>query len=64
MLIAGVKSILVALYFMHLRWDRPLHGIIFLGGIMFVVLFVGLALVDTQAYQADLIPGHAPGVDP
>jgi len=58
--IATVKALLVALYFMHLRWDRPLNGVIFLTAIVFVAIFVGGALLDTLSYQADLIPDHAP----
>jgi cytochrome c oxidase subunit 4 len=63
MLIAGIKATLVALYFMHLRWDKLFHGIIFLGAIAFVVLFIGIALMDTQAYHPDIIPGYAPGIE-
>ena len=29
MFIAAVKATLVCLYFMHLRWDRPFHTIVF-----------------------------------
>jgi cytochrome c oxidase subunit IV len=60
--IATLKASLVSLYFMHLRYDRPVHLIIFLGTLLFVCLFVGLALVDTQSYQPDLIPGYAPAM--
>ena len=60
--IAGVKATLVALYFMHLRWDRPFNGIVLLASLLFVVLFVGGALTDTLEYQGDLIPDYAPGV--
>ena len=60
--IATVKATLVALYFMHLRYDRPINGIIFIGTLLFVLLFVGLALMDTQHYEPDMIPGYAPGM--
>jgi len=60
--IATVKATLVALYFMHLRYERPFHAIIFVMAVIFVLLFVGIALTDTQAYQPDLIPGYAPGM--
>jgi cytochrome c oxidase subunit IV len=60
--IATLKASLVALYFMHLRYDRPVNLIIFLGTLFFVCLFVGLALIDTQSYQGDLIPGYAPAM--
>ena len=62
MIIAGVKVTLVALYFMHLRWDRPFHGFIFLGAVLFVVLFIGIAMLDTAAYDPDVIPGYAPEI--
>ena len=63
LLIAGVKVTLVALYFMHLRYDWLFHGFIFLGAVLFVVLFIGLALVDTAAYRPEMIPGFAPGIE-
>ena len=62
MAIATLKASLVALYFMHLRYDRPVHLIIFLGTLLFVFLFVGMALIDTQSYQPDLIRGYAPAM--
>jgi len=60
--IATCKASLVALYFMHLRYDRPVNLIIFLGTLLFVCLFVSLALIDTQSYQPDMIQGYAPAM--
>jgi cytochrome c oxidase subunit 4 len=60
--IAVVKSVYVALYFMHLRYDNPFHALIFLTGLAFVVLFIGLALMDTKQYAATEIPGYAPEI--
>lgn len=60
--IATTKATLVALYFMHLRYDRPINGIIFLSTLLFAALFIGLALTDSQSYQPALIPGYAPGM--
>ncbi len=60
--IATLKASLVALIFMHLRWERSFLGIVFLTGLLFVLLFTGLALLDTQSYKPDLIPGYAPGM--
>jgi len=60
--IATIKAFLVALYFMHLRYDRPLNGIIFLFAIFFVMLFVGVVLIDSSAYQPQLIEGFAPEI--
>lgn len=60
--IATVKAVFVLLYFMHLRYDRPINAIIFAASLLFVMLFVGITLMDTLAYQPDLIPGHAPAL--
>jgi len=60
--IATIKASLVLLYFMHMRYDRPMNAIVFITALLFVVLFVSLALIDTQAYAPDLIPGYGPGL--
>lgn len=60
--IALLKASLVALYFMHLRYDRPFNAIVLIASLAFVVLFVGLALMDTGQYQPELIPGYAPSI--
>jgi cytochrome c oxidase subunit 4 len=62
MVIATVKASLVVLYFMHMRYDRPVNALVFVSALLFVTLFVSLALLDTAAYQPDLIPGYAPAV--
>ncbi len=49
MLIATVKAGLVGLYFMHLRYDHPLYGIMLVCALFFVALFIGLTLIDAQA---------------
>lgn len=40
MLIASIKASLVALFFMHLRWDKPMSAIIFCGTLFFLGLFL------------------------
>lgn len=60
--VAAVKATLVALYFMHLRWDRPFNGVILLISLVLVVLFLGFALRDGIAYLPDTIPGYAPEI--
>jgi cytochrome c oxidase subunit 4 len=57
--IAVIKGSLVALYFMHLRWDRPFNGIVFIGSLAFVTLLISLVLVDTSEYQPELKKGDA-----
>lgn len=54
MAIATVKATLVALYFMHLRYDAPLHGLMLLISLAFVALFILVALLDTLQYQPDV----------
>jgi cytochrome c oxidase subunit 4 len=57
--IAVIKGALVALYFMHLRWDRPFNGFVFVGSLAFVALFISLTMTDTSAYQENIIQGDA-----
>jgi cytochrome c oxidase subunit IV len=56
--IAGIKATLVVLFFMHLRYDRPFNLVVFLGCLLFVVIFISLVLKDTQAYHPSVIPGE------
>ena len=60
--IATAKATIVALYFMHLRWDRRFYSFVFISALLFVLLFISLALMDTLSYQPELIPGFAPEV--
>ena len=60
--IATVKGSFVLLYFMHMRYDRPMNAIVFITALLFFMLFVSLALLDSHAYAPDLIPGYAPGL--
>jgi cytochrome c oxidase subunit IV len=62
MAIATVKATLVVLYFMHMRYERPFNAVVFVSALAFVSLFIGIALIDTGAYQPELIPGYAPGM--
>ncbi len=55
MVIATIKATLVCLYFMHLRYDRPLHAIAFLSALLFAILFVGILLMDTGQYQTTIL---------
>ncbi|MFQ5653384.1 MAG: cytochrome C oxidase subunit IV family protein [Planctomycetota bacterium] len=60
--IATVKASLVALYFMHLRWDRPFNAVVLVGSFLFLGIFIGLALMDTQEYRHTLEPPANPPV--
>jgi cytochrome c oxidase subunit 4 len=54
--IATIKASLVGAYFMHLRYDNPLNAVLFIFGLLFVALFVGIILMDIEQYNPDLIP--------
>jgi len=60
--IATGKAVLVALYYMHLRWDKPFNAFVFMSAIFFLLLFIGISMMDAGQYQVDLIPGYSPGV--
>ncbi|TVQ78341.1 MAG: hypothetical protein EA380_06260 [Phycisphaeraceae bacterium] len=47
MTIATVKAVLVAAYFMHLKYDKPVNTIVVVSTIFGVILFLGLTLTDT-----------------
>ena len=55
--IATAKAVLVALYYMHLRRDKPFNGFIFLCSFFVLALFIGFAMMDTAQNQEFLIPG-------
>jgi cytochrome c oxidase subunit 4 len=55
--IATAKAVLVGLYFMHLRWDKPFNAFLFISAFGFLFLFIGIALMDTTHYQDVMIPG-------
>ena len=51
MVIAVTKATLVILFFMHLRYDRLFHSVIFVSAILAAALFIGFTLMDTGQYQ-------------
>jgi cytochrome c oxidase subunit 4 len=54
LLIAVVKGTLVCLYFMHLRYDSPFYSVAFCSALLFLALFIGIALVDTGQYMPNI----------
>jgi cytochrome c oxidase subunit 4 len=54
--IAVAKAALVALFFMHLRWDSPFNGIVFICALFFVALFIGWVMLDAKEYQVSYEP--------
>lgn len=57
--IAVVKAALVALYFMHLRWDNPFNGIVLIAALVFVALFIAIATLDAREYKPRYDPPAA-----
>ncbi len=51
MAIAVLKATLVILFFMHLKYDRLFHSVVFVSAILAASLFVGFTLMDTNQYQ-------------
>lgn len=49
--IATFKATLVALYFMHLRYDAPINGLALLTALFFVAVFILIVLLDSMEYQ-------------
>lgn len=55
MFIAVVKATLVVLFFMHLKYDKLFHTVIFVSAILAAALFVGFTLMDSGQYQSSNI---------
>jgi len=51
MVIAVTKATLVILFFMHLRYDKLFHSVVFVSAILAAALFVGFTLMDSGQYQ-------------
>jgi cytochrome c oxidase subunit IV len=57
MIIATIKATLVCLYFMHLRYDKMFHTVVFISAILLATLFVTFTLMDGSQYQSDVTWG-------
>ncbi len=58
--IAFAKATLVALFFMHLLYDKRFNMIVFVGCLLFATIFISLALSDSLAYQSSTTPIELP----
>jgi cytochrome c oxidase subunit IV len=69
--IATIKASLVALFFMHLRWEKPVNSIIAVAGFLFLGIFLMFDLIDADSRnyylpqnlhrtEVPLTPGTAP----
>ncbi len=57
--IATVKATLVAAFFMHLYWDKPINTVILLFSLALLSLFLGFSLLDGMQYQDSVIKDYA-----
>jgi cytochrome c oxidase subunit 4 len=49
--VATLKAALVALWFMHLRYDNPFHAFLFLVAVVFLGLFLSITMLDSIEYH-------------
>jgi cytochrome c oxidase subunit 4 len=56
LLVALAKAAVVALYFMHLRWDSPFNAICLIAALFFVCIFIGIAVLDSKEYKVNYNP--------
>jgi len=56
--IATIKASLVALFFMHLRHDKPINALIFLISVFMLGLFLILCYIDYEARDHILPPNY------
>lgn len=49
--IASIKGSLVALFFMHLRHDKPMIAVIFVTGMAILAVFLTFCLLDTGSRE-------------
>jgi len=52
--IATVKASLVAMWFMHLRYDSRMYAFIFLLGVAFLGLFLIITMLDAVTYHPEV----------
>jgi cytochrome c oxidase subunit 4 len=67
LMVAVAKAGVVALYFMHLRWDSPFNALTLIAALFFVMIFIGIAVLDSKEYKPNyeqpgrgqVMSGHA-----
>lgn len=47
MIIAAIKATLVALFFMHLKYDNKIYATVFVGSLLFLAVFIIFTMFDT-----------------
>ncbi len=61
LVIATVKASLVALFFMHLRHDRPMNALVFVAGLALLGVLLMLTLMDVD-YRLPVRPSAGSAV--
>jgi cytochrome c oxidase subunit 4 len=56
--IAAAKTLLIVLYFMHLRWSPGLFGLVALGAVLWLGFLLGGAMDDYATRVWQLPPGR------
>ena len=54
MSVATVKAALVALYFMHLRYDNVFYAFVLLVAVVFLGLFLSITMLDSVEYHPEV----------
>ena len=60
LIIATIKAMIVALWFMHLKYDKPVNGMIFASTLFFLALFFAYPYIDTNS-RTDVKPSNWKG---
>jgi cytochrome c oxidase subunit 4 len=63
MAIAATKGTLVALFFMHLKYDNKLYMTIFVLSLIFLAVFLGFTMLDTS-FRGEIDNIEGPPIDP
>jgi len=60
--VAVVKGSLVALYFMHLKYDNKLYGTLLVLSLLFLAIFIGFTMLDTM-YRGEIEEIEGPPIN-
>ena len=52
LIIASIKALLVAFFFMHLFWDNKIYLVIFAASLLFLTIFLTFSMFDTMTRGA------------
>lgn len=53
-LVAAIKVTIVALFYMHLKYENQYFGQILITSIFFATVMIGIILMDSRAYHVDV----------